>query len=609
MGNRKSSPKSNRKNSSKLPTVDNSKIPVSTDTTDRYGRENTNNWYYWEKKQTVVKNTFHASGQDFFTTNIGADVSIYNNWPKDIHNSSIFPYLLLNSADAQQFPEFCTFIKNWYQTSCAIVFEPTVGDRKVIGTGTLVKNGLIITARHNFQYIPTKSLYIRFFRYVVKNHDSKRLYVKESYLDLPVINKNLAKGGLDAGGLEFSQPLNKNLLSKYTKILPITKNLNSIDGLLPSGHYAMFHFAAGKPQISIGKIEDSDYYPYNEDINIHAGPGASGATIIWHAFDQTLGMGISVYRIHDNNKIYRRLISFAKFSQTTGHSNIIAPYNQFDFLPIFVRDLELDGYEFLQWSLNNYQGLHINHPSLQQNNPYFVAMNHSNHHIIPQMDLLYLWDYFHILDTNSETIIKNWVNNSINATRQKKHDKLNDSLAYFEPNVKAQERQIRCDEIEKKLKIERDKIYKAKYAEQLQTQYGNILTLMLTLPPFNRDDRTWFAWSFWNLFQGWKLSYRLDDPTNTTTSDYSEQTKPLLFPSVVWNCLKHSSNGLYHCIQEIKASPDPIREANVLSSLQTLTVAWQNYQQSASTLIHPYNTNEWDLVGLKDGHNLYKVKI
>jgi hypothetical protein len=54
----------------------------------------------------------------------------------------------------------------------------------------------------------------------------------------------------------------------------------------------------------------------SNNISIQAGPGASGATVIWKVYDNVRGKGISVYRIIDpllgGYQVERRVISFAE---------------------------------------------------------------------------------------------------------------------------------------------------------------------------------------------------------------------------------------------------------------------------------------------------------
>lgn len=320
-----------------------------------------------------------------------APVTDYNNWPKDIENKSIFPYLARHaSINPTQYAEFCDFVEDWYQTSCAVVhYFP--GGSEVIGSGSLIGGNCVSTARHNFNDVPTSHIFVRFFKYSIFSHKGK-MFAQEESLDIPVIDTCCAINGLDAGYLVLPF-LESSTFNKYAKVLPIQQS--AFGGNLSPGEYGMFHFADGMHQISTGNMHDCVMGSWlHNDISIQAGPGSSGATVIGKWFDRTEGCGTSIYRKIGNEwrtSVERRLISFSHFTNSGATlDSISAPY-LYDphFLPSAASFSE-SGYEYLKWFWQEYAGQGGKHPSPAM---YNVQDDHSNHHIIPQGDLFYLWHY------------------------------------------------------------------------------------------------------------------------------------------------------------------------------------------------------------------------
>ena len=93
-----------------------------------------------------------------------APLSIYNNWPEpqEVRNRSIFEFLLPHDANTPN-SEFYQFVKDWHQCACAIIYKRDIGDPSIIGSGVLVSDDSVITARHNFNNIPLERLFVRFF--------------------------------------------------------------------------------------------------------------------------------------------------------------------------------------------------------------------------------------------------------------------------------------------------------------------------------------------------------------------------------------------------------------------------------------------------------------
>lgn len=595
-----------------------------TNKSSSFAYERTNNWYYWENKSneySIINESFRAMSTDDSGL---APLTIYNDWPKSLKNANIFPYLLTPNNNAKH-KEFYKFVQQWYQTSCAIIYDAPHSPCKIIGTGCLTDlaqkgepdNLIVATARHNFQDIPIERLFVRFFKYDVGIINSNRLKIQESYLDMPIIHVNNAEKGLDAGYLVLPALKNNSLFKQYGKILPI--NVDSNTQPLSSGNYAMFHFAGAKHQISLGEIEPSMNYNLYDDIVIQAGPGASGAAVIWHSFNKTEGCGISIYRMIKNNSVERRLIAFNEFSNGPrwGGDGIKLPYwknPSFNIIP--TEAFDESGYEFLRY-LSEARGLK-KRPEHPTNNDFQVAANHSNHHIIPIDDLLYLWDYFHTLDKDTLQGIQKIVAIEAKELYEEKNKAMlkefksypRDEYAYRWNNRHKEIQQIE-DEVAT-FKINR---FNEMYKEQVKNLYFEFHLILYSLlssydSKNDQANRTWFAWSYWNLFKGWKLDYRYDDPAKKPQgSDFSEKIKPAGYSPRLWKCLKDKPNGLYNQIQELKKLPYSNKhvENAVYGSLKALSNEWSQRRQNEK-IIHPYNSQEWEIMGSDDNHPIYRVK-
>lgn len=507
----------------------------------------------------------------------GAYLSELNDWPRQ-GNLSIFPYLLHNEINLHR--DFYDFVKNWRRTACAIVYDPPVGDPKIIGSGAFLGNNQVATARHNFQDIPLNNLYVRFLNYKVeRTEDPAILEIHEDYFDIPVITRNPAPGGLDAGLLILDTLQEEKRLSQYAFSLPTY--VNQFHTAMSSGLYASFHFAGGMPQVSVGNIQDfgNGTFLHNEAA-IQAGPGASGAVLIQKNYNNVVGQGILIYRLFEDGKVNRHLISFSQMHYPDSSPNkISAPYffNQ-KFQVISTNPMEVSGYEFLQWRAET----HVNRRykgcfPKPTHSVYQVEddQRHATHHIIPIDDLLYLWDYVHTLDEG---------------TRMQLH---------HQTALEAQ--QIR----RQNYSFNRDRRWKELINIELINRYGDLHTILNALCPVvcQQSTQTGFSWSLWNLFQGWSKDYRVDDPSQQNTRDFSEKMRPNSFEQNLWDHVKM----LYTTLQHLKKNPHAIQGTR--DALADLNNYWQKLDRERREHLHAFNSQDWEPVGRKNGHAAYRVKV
>ncbi len=506
-----------------------------------------------------------------------APVTDYNNWPKDIENKSIFPYLARHaSINPTQYAEFCDFVEDWYQTSCAVVhYLP--GGSEVIGSGSLIGGNCVSTARHNFNDVPTSHIFVRFFKYSIFFHEGK-MFAQEESLDIPVIGTCCAINGLDAGYLEL--PILKlSTFNKYAKVLPIQQS--AFGGNLSPGEYGMFHFADGMHQISTGNMHDCVMGSWlHNDISIQAGPGSSGATVIGKWFDRTEGCGTSIYRKIGNEwgtSVERRLISFSHFTNSGATLDSISPPYLYDphFLPSAASFSE-SGYEYLKWFWQEYAGQGGKHPSPAM---YNVQDDHSNHHIIPQGDLFYLWHYV------SDTLTYQPVNDKLKCAilMQVKTELLNPK------KTKQRAGQLYADQLDLYTCLQNKfkKLLEISYKDQYQIQ----------------ETTKMFCWFGWNLFQGPDANHRTDDPKSSSDkTDLSEKHKPKKFNKELWECLKNPQTGLYKSIQVLKqATLKGVPGTDLLFQLDTSLATIIDLLKKSPSLVktYPFNPTEWEEQGGK----------
>jgi len=235
---------------------------------------------------------------------------------------------------------------------------------------------------------------------------------------------------------------------------------------------------------------------------------------------------------------------------------------------------------------------------------YSVNTAHSNHHIIPIADLLYLWDYFHHLHEDEKNTIRHKVGKFVEQEKKNRVLNLQKEIEEYysvgEKDKKWKEglSSIKFDMIARKKNLGDDFVQ-----NKILNLYVNYHTLLISLSPGGRNDRSWFAWSFWNLFQGWSRDYRTDDPSrNKNGRDFSEQVKPLHFDQQLWGAVKK----LFSQIQLLKKQvvPDQQVETNICISLTNLHSLWARQPQQ----IHQYNENEWQNMGQQGGHFVCRLR-
>jgi hypothetical protein len=354
----------------------------------------------------------------------------------------------------------------------------------------------------------------------------------------------------------------------------------------------MFHFAGGIHQVSVGEVNQCMWGAWlHNDIAIQGGPGSSGAAVIGKWFDHIQGCGVSIYRqIHQDwgTSVERRLISFAHFANPGATLDCIsAPYlYDSNFYVSSSAHLSESGYEFLRWSLA-YAGHGNDHPGLKM---FEVQENHSNHHIIPRGDLLYLWDYVYdvptyqpVTDRLKEAIRLQVIAESLNAKRRKTPFNSQERANFL-------------------------------YNEQLKV-YGQLRQHLneLCVTYYDRYGRyqsvngpIGFYWAEWNLFKGWNSHHRSDDPVRDG-EDRSEKNKPHGFNKGLWECLKNPKTGLYHGIQSLKQSTlSGVPNISLLSQLDESVVKiielWIRLPKHHK-IIHPFNPDEWE-----SQKGLYRVR-
>ncbi len=541
---------------------------------------------------------------DYFS---GTPLSVYNRWPEQVSNQSLFAILLgLNGFGA--YPEFIEFVKTWYQCSCAIIYDLPIGDPKIIGSGNLMDNAWVATARHNFNDLPMSKLYVRFFNYRLSLCKNGFIKVQETYIDVPVTKTCIAERGIDAGYLQLATIIDNRVLPYYNCQLPqYEKTLASLR--IPSGSYILFHFAGGMPHVSIGenvKLVDGSCFLY-DNVTIQAGPGASGSVMLAKHFDRVFGVGISIYRYIEAGHYERRVINFGEFNDNAYLDCIAAPY-AFKENNILSAQFDESSYEFLNWRDEVYVGQRADKP----NTPIYLTQDHhSVHHIVPIADLLFLWDYLHSLARDEINQIKKHV---AEATAKQKaaitKQQYADLHAYYgnqEPQYQRENHKATVQQIKNTATQFMNNLQQQLITQELQHQYARFYKLLDTLCPEDNVTRTGFAWSWWNVFKGWERDYRTDDPSHHKGIDFSEKIKPATFNLEIWNCLKIPSVGLYYVIQELKRKKkqDSAIENKLYQSLLSLTKVWKKIRHKT---IHDYTVNDWLDVGNKHGHKVYCVK-
>jgi hypothetical protein len=572
-------------------------------------------YFYSDQAQSMVPTVSEGAmlSNSMGYSSFGSPLSEGNGWPEKINNQGIFPYLLKERAS----DSFCAFVQRTYKTSCAVV-EYTEGNVPfVIGSGGYldgrwlgINEGVVATARHNFQGRDVTRLYVRFYNYKVSKTENPRLsQVEESYIDVPVIAAIEATNGLDAGILRL-RPIPEELQHKYTKMVPPTTNGYG-DGFatMPEGKYALFHFAGGHHLISVGHIYTPPIGAWiNSNIGIEGGDGASGAMFLQENPGHLDAHGISIYRHVDDwgagRRPERRAIPFARFQETarTITDRIAAPYSDD---PNFVIPVALtptsDGYEFLRWRdythISRRHGGAFNHPA----DPMYDLAdpdNMSNHHIIPIDHLIWLWEYFFDgrLDEVTASAIRSSVDKEEIRCAYNQSHPVDVGLAF-----QGKEQQTYKDANEREIDILYAQTVTARYQQALNDRYARAQELIEGLTPGGVRDKTQFAWLWWNLFKG--PNSRADDPAHDGTRDYSEKHGPLSFEyskKELWSAVK----DLDRSIKELKKVSQSSNVALILQAegeISEFLTRLDNIWETQDKRIHPYDLNDWVLVGKTPG--------
>jgi hypothetical protein len=534
----------------------------------------------------------------------------WSEWPRDtISNKSIFSYLV----DSGGTNAFSRFVRDWYKSSCAIVYYSESGEPKLIGTGGYVDGsswvgvdrgeGVVTTARHNFEGLSVQYLYVRFFDYSVETVEGYPgwLRVRESFIDVPVVGKQIAEGGLDAGILRLLS-ISRGHRRQYTQMItPSIEGYEDDRRTIPAGQYAMFHFAGTRHLVSVGHVYSPPMGSWlSSDVRIEAGPGASGAVLLQQIGRSVSSEGISVYRHTDNFgigvSIQRRIIPYARFTRPgVLDDGITAPYRRNpSFRVIPPLSLEEDGYEFLRWRTERHVSRRTGMDARGRTVSLFGHPRHdayalddpdtmSNHHIIPIDHLLYLWEYVFDDRLDEDTL-----------------SRIGSETAFLFPRAS---------------RATFNREYQRRVREEIDTRYGVMKRLLQSLSPEGREDKTWFAWSWWNLFKGPKGTYREDDPAKDGSYDFSEKVKPLEFDKRLWSIIKDLDVAIKALIQASKSTFGKERdvlvaEGRVQRILAALSEAWAGVREQR---VHPYKKGEWALTGRSAGrattkHPLYVLR-
>jgi hypothetical protein len=541
--------------------------------------------------------------EELFTQQSLTPLTVHNNWPESVDNESIFKYLLKDD-------EFSRFVRTWYKCSCAIVYKKNPADQegKILATGTLIAADTISTARHAFNTFPLNNLCARFFHYESEISVDRRNYIiSEYYIDIPFISSDWAVAGLDAGYLYFDPwfVLDSQQRRYLSCVLPI--NFNAVP-TLPEGHYAMFHFAGGVHSISLGYLRlPVTGVPLPQAIDIQGGPGASGATIIWKSFDSIAGYGISIYREISYGNMQRRVIPYYEFQYGGWTDPIKNPYLNYRSFAYSINPAD-DSYEFLLWTDERYRGLRVDSPDEEI---YNINGEYSNHHIIPIAHLLFLWDYLHEIDViekrDLEQKVRIITNDATQRVRQRCLEKISRECSTWD-NQAANSRNKKHFEDEMKEKIEKIKndAFETERKEYLKSKYAEIVSYIEKLCPIRHFSRSGFAWSWWNLFKGYKRAYRTDDPADHFDPQKNEKQKPRDFNENIWSAVQ----DLYQTIDslaQVRHVPctNYVLEEQLAANLKNLAGQWHKVRDKK---IHKFNPDEWEFAAHKYGKDKYRVK-
>jgi hypothetical protein len=547
-----------------------------------------------------------------------------NNWPEKLANQDIVPLLL--SAETLQtlgfkddFIRLGEFVKEWHSCSCAVLYHSEEGPL-IIGSANYVGELKISTARHVYDELKNSQLSVRFFKYHIipmsrDQFGGLRVFVRQNYIDVRITARMNAKSGLDAGLLSL-HPDAKQLVAEYARELPC-RGLDKIESThstrissLLMGVYALFHFAGGNSFVSVGRVDapPSGASWIKPVVDVFSGPGSSGAAAIGKYGSKVLGEALHICRPQDADYDNRCFIEFSNILKLASYDDIQAPYKVKEQLGLFNEaSLNRDGREFLKYNAARHgarrRKKNFNAPDHQQYRFERYGENFKdklqNHHIIPIDDMIYLYEYFSSLDERTRFAICNKAKNDASsvATLQRQ--------APFGEYTQDMKR-IKKEQESSQLDL-RDEYYK----NEVVRRYSDVHQLIKKLTPGEREyypfvtrdeinpaheSKKYFAYAFWNLFQGYKE--RSDDPKDDQTTDYSEKNKPKSFNGTLWPLLKHEKRGLYsrlkllqHLSRQGVRNPDVISiEGAVVESLRSILA-----HTRGPGSIHPFAQTDWEV--------------
>lgn len=555
-----------------------------------------------------------------------------NGWPEKLANQDIVPLLLEKETLKQlhfskDFIRFGEFVKEWYSCSCAVVYHSQRGPL-VIGSGNYVRKGIISTARHVYDELADAELSVRFFKYDIRQRSSTEFEVEQSYIDVPIIDRRNAESGLDAGFLCFYTD-DEELVAQYGKVLPCP-GLKEERGLASAGVsgvvrgvYALFHFAGGKPLVSVGRVDAApEGMSWTKPvIDVHSGPGSSGAAAIGKYDSRIAGEALHVCRPKGAGYDERRFIEFSKLLKPGRYDAIEAPYKAGRRLGLFnAATLNGDGREFLKYDAARHGGRRgaAKHARAEdafdtrkkfdcprdeayrfdRYGPKFAGQL-QNHHIIPIDDMIYLYEYFSNLDKATYDVIRQKAKQQASSAAGTKRE--TGRIGEFRRDMGA---------IKKEQQDKETDLFLQGCKEEIVRRYARFHAVISRLTPDERpyrvfvtraeinrahEAKVYFSYAFWNLFQGYKN--RSDDPKNDGTPDYSEKRKPIQFNPALWTRLKDDTRGLYVRLKLLQhLSGKGVRslrvqrqEALVFDSLSSISALTRGPGR-----IHPFSESEWE---------------
>ena len=272
--------------------------------------------------------------------------------------------------------------------------------------------------------------------------------------------------------------------------------------------------------------------------------------------------------------------------------------------------------EFTCYRPETHGGCRVEKPT---HTAYTVPETFSNHHIIPIEDLLFLWKYLHNLRFEDCDELRGQAHlyaATIASTAEKELRK--EMLAFYPDSADRQSLwKTKTSDIYTQRRQNEDSKYSELHRDEVSRQYGDFHQMLVILCLPQASTETCFAWSFWNLFQGWSKTYRDDDPSRDLPTDRSEKTRPKSFDPQIWFYLKDEQLGLYTLIQALKKL-SPLKGAQAKAKLkatenalyktmQGLSVLWKRIPTQAMSVCE-YNEDDWRLTKSKPSFRFARLE-